>query len=359
MNDARTRTTTTRRGSATAAKRASILCAATLIGSLAAGAPVASAQMTGGGAGESYLVVVSGIGGEPQYKESFLAWGRSLVESAVARHGVPKTNVRFLVEQPDAAPGVATGKSTKAELEAVLKDLGGRAGPNDQVTIVLIGHGSYQGGVSAFNLSGPDLTAEDFGVLLSAFRAPVVFANTTSASGEFVRTLAGPNRVVLAATKSGNERNESVFGKHFADAFAGDGSDTDKDGRVSVLEAFEYARLQTLHEYETDSRLLTEHAVLDDNGDGVGESAPGTQKQDGSIAAAMYLGTAAAAMGLPADASPALRALYDTKASLEKRIAELRSRKDSMDAAEYERQLEALLLELAQTNRRIREAGGG
>lgn len=308
---------------------------------------------------ESYLVVVVGIGGEQQYREAFFAWGKAIVDAAIARHGVPADNIRFFTEQPDMAPDLADGVSNKENVQAALMDLASRTGPEDQVTIILIGHGTFQPGASSFNLSGPDMTATEFQLLLNPIRARVAFANTTNASGEFVGALSGANRIILTATKSGQERNAAVFGRYFAEAFSGDGADTDKDNRVSILEAFEYARLQVAREYEDDNRLLTEHAILDDNGDGVGASEPGTEAEDGSIAAAMFLATGAAAAGLPADASPALRALYDRKAVVERQIADLRARRNQMEQEEYDRQLEALLLELARVNQEIRAQGGG
>ena len=91
-----------------------------------------------------------------------------------------------------------------------------------------------------------------------------------SASGGFVPALAGKNRTIITATKTDGERNQTRFGEYFAAAFAGNAADadTDKDGRVSVLEAFLWARARTADSYSRDGQLLTEHAVLDDDGDG-------------------------------------------------------------------------------------------
>src|SRR5690606_33560037 len=129
------------------------------------------------------------------------------------------------------------------------------------VLLVLIGHGSADGEGARINLSGPDLTAADLAGVLERFPTQaVVVANTASASGDFQEALAGRNRAVITATKSGLEGNAAVFGRFFTEAFAGEGADADKDGRTSVLEAFEYAQREVERFYESDGRLQTEHA---------------------------------------------------------------------------------------------------
>ncbi len=188
-----------------------------------------------------------------------------------------------------------------------------------------------------------------------------MFVNAASASGEFLKAISGPNRVVITSTRSGNERNLSKFGGWFVAAFAEDVADTDKDGAVSMAEAFEYARIETQRSYESSQTLLTEHAVLDDNGDGVGSREVTPESQDGALARATFLGRGAVVAGVeaPPDASPALRALYDQKRKIEQAIADLRAVKDTMDPERYEAELERLLIDLALKNQEIRRMEGG
>lgn len=304
---------------------------------------------------DSYLLIVTGIGGEERYRAAFTEWGASLAQAAVEKHGLPRSNVVFLAEQPERAPEWTSGKATKAEVEKAIGSLASKAGAGDQVFIVLIGHGSYQSGESRFNVSGPNLTAADLAGLLDSLggaRVALVYAG--SASGGVIETLSAENRVIVTATKSGMERNASVFGKYFAEAYAGDGADTDKDGRVSLLEAFTYARLQVEREYREDNRLLTEHAMLDDTGDGSGTAEPNAEQGEGVQAAAMFIGGVMGAAA--ADASPALRALYEQKRRIEQQLAELRADKAGMEEAAYNRELERLLLELAKVDQEIRNA---
>ncbi|MGH7576045.1 MAG: hypothetical protein ACREM1_13085 [Longimicrobiales bacterium] len=307
--------------------------------------------------GDSYLLIVAGIGGEEAYRAAFTEWGASLAEAAVEKHGLPRANVTFLTEQPERAPEWTSGKATKAEIEQTVASLASKAGADDQVFVVLIGHGSYQSGESRFNVVGPNLTAEDLAVLLEAFggtRVALVYAG--SASGEVIKTLAADNRVIATATKSGMERNASVFGKYFAEAYAGDGADTDKDGRVSLLEAFTFARLQVEREYRDGNRLLTEHAVLDDTGAGAGTAEPDAEQGQGILAASMFIGGMMGAAA--ADATPELRALYGQKRQLEQELAALRANKAGMEQAAYDRELERLLVELAKVDGHIRTMEG-
>ncbi len=227
--------------------------------------------------------------------------------------------------------------------------------------IVLIGHGSHQGAESRFNLPGPDITAAELGRHLDALKgAQVAVVNTASASGDFVPALATRGRVVVTATKTALERNETKFADHFARAYAGAAADTDKDGRVSLLEAFTYARGEVAREYERNRHLLTEHALLDDDGDGAGTAAPAaTGAGDGRLAAGFVLGAGTARTVAGATATGAAAdALRSKRTELERAVAVLRERKASMGAEAYDRELERLLLELAETNQSLRALEG-
>lgn len=307
--------------------------------------------------GQTFVIVIAGIGGESQFSSQFAKWGTSIVEAAQVRNGVPAANITYLTED-GAAP--ATGTSRKEDVEAALRAVAAKAGADDLVFIVLIGHGSYRGDESRINLPGPDLTAQEFAVLLKGVKARIAVANTTSASGEWAKVLSGENRAIVTATKSGMERNESVFGGYFAKALAEDVADTDKDGRVSLLEAYEYARLETVRYYESDNRLLTEHAQIEDTGDGTPAVETGAGQPEGALAARMFLGPGGAAgVAVPANASPELRALLTKKGDLEERIAALRTQRGTLGEEEYQTQMEALLLDLARTDSEIRRLRGG
>jgi hypothetical protein len=339
-------------------RRAAVLGAGLLGSVLAAGAPGSLV----GQSTRTHLIIIAGIGGEQQYTTTYYEWGARLADVAVQRWGVRPEDITFLAEKPDMDAARIDGRSTKQDIDAALRAVAGAARPADQVFITLIGHGSYQAGEGRFSLPGPDLTGAEFSIMLGQLGdRRVIVANTASASGEFVRPLAAANRIVIASTRSGMERNEARFAGHFIEAFAGDGADSDKDGAVSLLEAFEFARLEVAKAYERDSQLLTEHAVLDDNGDGKGSAEPGADKEDGRLASATFLGKGAATLsgGAPAGASPELRALYAEKQVIEKQIEDLKAVRTTMETQRYEAELEKLLVALALKNQEIRKAEGG
>ena len=316
------------------------------VAALLAAAARAGAQAP---AGATHLLVVSGAGGEPQYREAFHTMGARLAGAAVQRLGMPAANVVFLAEDSARAP--AQGRSSRAGLERALAAMAARAKAEDRVVVVLVGHGSQQGGAARFNLPGPDITAAEFARLLAPFGArTVAVVNTASASGEWVQALSGKNRVVVTATKSGSEGNATLFPRHFVEAIAGDGADADKDGAVSLLEAYDYARREVARAFEGDNRLLTEHAQLDDDGDGKATAAP-TRTGDGALARRVFLraGGAGAAGG---DAR-----LLARRDSLQREIEALRARKARMTEAAYDAELERLLVALATANQALRRGG--
>jgi hypothetical protein len=184
----------------------------------------------------------------------------------------------------------------------------------------------------------------------------VVLVNTASASGPFIESLSAPGRTIVTATRNGAERFATLFGGFFVDALTADAADADKNKRVSVLEAFTYARGEVVKAYEREGIMLTEHALLDDSGDKEGTAQPAADGKEGRVAAILSLGSAASGEPLPDD--PKLRALYEERRTLERRVESLRLLKDSMDPQRYASELEKAVTELALKSRQIREAEG-
>ncbi len=308
---------------------------------------------------DSHLLIVAGLGGDPEYRERFHRWAIALADAARDGSGVAPANVVYLGERPDLDPDRVRDRSTRENVVRAFDELAQRVGSGDKVFVVLIGHGSFTRGESRFNLPGPDMTADDFARQLDRFPSQqVLFANTASASGEFLEALSGPRRTVVTATRTGGERNETIFGGFFVEALTADTADTDKDDRVSILEAFSYARRQVERAYEQDGRLLTEHAQLDDNGDGQGSSEPDPAAADGAVARVLFLAPEERRDPVAetvAVEDPELRELLDERHALEARVDRLRASKSEMAPVTYDAQLEALLVELALKSRAIRQ----
>ena len=299
-----------------------------------------------------HLLVITGLGGDPAYSEKFMELGSALVATAGGKLGLPADHIIYLGEDPEADP-LIQDRSTRENVGKAFTGLVSSSQPGDHIFVVLIGHGSYTNGESRFNLPGPDLTAEDFDLYLDQLSdRPVAFANLSSASGEFVKTLSGDGRTIITATRSGRERNETIFGGYFVEAFTGEEADLDKNGRVSVWEAFEFAHIEVTREYEMTNRIATEHALLDDNGDGEG-STDMMDAADGALARTMFLAPDPNLAAVLATDDEELKSLLEQKADVERRLDELRALKDQIDPDRYDDELETLLVELALTNREI------
>jgi hypothetical protein len=300
---------------------------------------------------QTRVVVVSGLAGEPRFAGLFHTWANTLVDAARTKFGVPESAIVWLAEDPAKAPGKITAKSTRDAIGAALAATAAKMSSREQLLLVFIGHGSA-GELPRLALPGPDITSADLVKMLAPFgERDMGIVLAASASGDFIPALSGPRRVVITATKSGMEGNETRFPQHFVDAFAKDGADRDKDGRVSLLEAFAYSVAEVRREYEDDSRLLTEHALLDDDGDRAGSAKPGEAGTDGRLARSFALGGVRAAVA----SDPALAALEGEKRELEGKIESLRARKPQMDAKAYDDALESLMVDLAGVSRKIRE----
>lgn len=328
--------------------------AALLLSLALGGAPrIASAQ----GIPRTHVLIVTGASGEPRFAQQFHALAMALRSTVTTKFGVPDSQVIYLAEQTTPGPRVISGRSTKEGVIEAIDRIKTRAGAGDAVLILLIGHGSSNGGASRFNVPGADMSDLEFKAQLDRLSdQSVAFINATSASGDFVKTVSAKNRVVITATKSGFEGNETVFAEHFVSAYAKDGADTDKDGRVSVLEAFVYARREVQRAYESANKLLTEHAMLDDDGDGTGRADPGARGPDGSLASKFFL-QPAGGLNITAAADPRAAALLATQTRLEAQLDTLRLAKGVMAEAEYQKQLEDLLTKISENASALRALG--
>jgi hypothetical protein len=280
----------------------------------------------------AFLLIVVGLAGDPEQGELFRKWAVDLA-AASERLGVARERIVHLGDdQPASRDSVQKAFAALAE----------RAAPDDLVVVVLFGHGTFDGRAAKFNLSGPDMMAADFAPLVGKLPSRhVAFVNTASASGPFIEALKAPGRIIITATRSGSEQFATLFGGFFVDALTADGADADKNRRVSLLEAFEYAKRGVAQAYEREGLLATEHALMDDGG---------------AVAATVALGSTEKAGDAPAD--PKLRALHDERRDIERRIESLKLLKASMDQQRYLAELEKLAVALALKTREIRQAEG-
>lgn len=301
-----------------------------------------------------FLLIVVGLSGEPEHGELFRKWGNALAEAST-KMGVPAANLVYLADKPaeGATDKRISGAATRDEVTKSLQAIAKQAAPDDTVFIMLIGHGTSDGRAAKFNLTGPDMTAAEFAPLIAKIQSKqLVFVNTSSASGSFVEVLSGPGRTIVTATRNDAEKYATLFGGPFIEALTSEDADADKNKRVSVLEAFNYARAEVERSYKREGLLMTEHALLDDDGDKEGTQAPGPTTKDGRMASVLSLGT----FDGGAVNDPKLAALIVERREMERRVENLRLLKDSMEPARYTSELEKLLTAVAQKAREIRAA---
>lgn len=275
--------------------------------------------------GATFFLTVAGLGGEPDYEQRF----QMLASDAD----------KMLRDSPGADKTVETLKgadATRPKLEAALAKIAAQAKPADAFVLMMIGHGTFDGAEYKFNLPGPDISAPELAVLLNRITASrQLIVNMSSASGGATDALKKDGRVIITATKSGSEKNATVFARFWVEAMRDPAADIDKNNAVTALEAYKYAQTKTAAFFTDSKHLATEHSVLADE----------------PHAAAFTLVRSGAAASEAAN--PAKRALVAAKEEIENKIDALKFQKDLMDPADYRRQMTTLLLQLAKTQEEI------
>jgi hypothetical protein len=287
---------------------------------------------------ETYYVIVAGLGGEPDYEQRFNAEAKDLEKLFKASGSSVRT---YTLTGQDA-----NSSRLKDTLSAVARS----AKPEDDFVLILIGHGSFDGITYKFNLAGPDVSADEIAEMcnrVSSRRQLIV--DTSSASGGAIQSLRRPGRAIVTATKSGTEKNATVFARYWVEALQDRSSDTDKSDSISALEAFTYAAKKTASFYDSQKRLATEHAVFVDvdGGQPVREATAGQGALMSSFTLLRLGGTQQAAN------DPAKRTLLGKKEELEQQIDTLKYQKAAMDPADYKKQLTAMLLDLARVQQEL------
>jgi hypothetical protein len=285
-----------------------------------------------------YYVTVAGLGGEPDYDQRFTANAKDLDKA-------------FKESGPSAHVYTLTGpQATKAQLTATLSSVAHDAKPEDDFVLTLIGHGSFDGVDYKFNLVGPDVTASELAGLCDRIPARrQLIVNATSASGGSVAALERPGRGVIAATKSGTEKNATVFARYWVEALQDPTTDLDKSDSISAMEAFEYAQRKTAAFYESQKRLATEHPVFEDTGKNEPVREP--SNSEGVLLSSFTVLRIGAAQKQAND--PAKQALLAKKEDLEQKIDALKYQKVAMDPAEYKQKLTEALVQLAQVQQEL------
>jgi hypothetical protein len=283
---------------------------------------------------ERFYVTVSGLVGEPDYEQRFTTPAKDL--DKLLKAAGPDVHVYSLIG----------GDATRARLTQVLEQVAREAKPDDDFVLTLIGHGSYDGVEYKFNLVGPDMSAVELAALCNRVVAKrQLIVNASSASGGSMPAFQRAGRAVITSTKSGTEKNATVFVRYWVEALQDPSADVDKNESISALEAFQYADRKTAEFYTSQKRLATEHAVFEDTGNGEAVRTPSVAGGEGRLLASLTLVRFGDAQKAALD--PAKRELLAKKEDLERRIDVLKYQKAAKTQNDYEQQLKALLVELA------------
>lgn len=288
------------------------------------------------------MLLVVGAGGNEEYAALFLEWAEQWKQVA------NEANI-------DCQEIGTSGENDYDQLQQAIIEQGksGVDGDNSPLWLVMIGHGTYDRKLAKFNLRGRDVEAKELASWLKPCARPLIVINAFSCSGAFLEPLQAPGRVVITATKNGAELNFSRFGGYMAEALTDMSADLDHDDQVSLLEAFLLASSNVKRFYESDSRLMTEHALLEDNQDGKGISADffkGIRAEATAKDGAVLDG--GRAHRYIVKSSPGTIQLSREQAAerdrIELEIEKLRGRKKDLAEDTYYQELEPLFLEMAE-----------
>jgi hypothetical protein len=271
------------------------------------------------------VLVVAGMGGEPQYEERFQKWSDQVAHTSLSVAG-------------DAArvQRLAGNDARREKITSAIRAAADKLQSGDHFVLVLLGHGSFDGNDYRFMIPGDDITGTDIQKLMDGFTKGVtqLVVDATSTSGAIVDKLAGPQRVVIAATKTGGERQATRFGEYWAEALGSGEADKDKDGNVTAQEAYDFANRKVIESFKSDAAIATEHARI-------AGSDPGRFVVARLGAAALFANDSQLS---------ALRAEQD---GIERRIDELRAQKAALPVDDYYNRLEPVMLDMARLGQRI------
>lgn len=298
-----------------------------------------SLPLTACRAADQHVIVVVGAEGTPEYGQMFQQWADQWEAAAVA--GGASFELIGRGEDRDDL------RQLKKNVSREIQDPS-----TEPLWLVLIGHGTFDGRTSRFNLRGPDLSAPEAAEMLASAKRPVAVINCSSCSAPFINALSAPDRIVMTSTKDGNETQLTRFGGFLADAIGKLEADIDRDGQTSLLEGWLFASRRTEKFYESDGRLATEHSLLDDSGDGKGtraelfvgvrlkDTVKDKNAPDGKLSRRWHLVRSAAERSLTSEQ----RAERDR---LEESLEALRKQKSKLLEPAYLRKLEGIMIPLA------------
>lgn len=298
-----------------------------------------------------HAVLIQGASGEPQFATQHRGWLDQMAATLRDKFKMTPAQLTIMAEQAKDGELRSTAENVRTTFAALARTLQ----PADVLFVMLIGHGTADATGAKFNLVGPDLTVTEWSAILAPIKSRIVFVNSSSASFPFLAGLTGDRRIIITSTSLITQRFATTFADAFIQALNADAADLDKNKRISMWEAFFYASRVVKQYFEQKGLLVTERALIEDNGDGVGREAFSATGEDGTVATMTYLD--AVVETKPTD--PALQMLLQKQELLTIQVDDLKRQKAKMAPADYDAAWEKLMIELATVGAEIRAKGGG
>lgn len=272
---------------------------------------------------ELYITIVQGLGGELTFEENFHTQSQTIAEASASLTDDDKIT---LFNGEDA---------TRENLLAHFSRQSTMMTEDDRAAIYLVGHGSFDGEEYKFNIPGLDVTTEDLLNIMDSFPGQNHFLlSTSSTSGALLEPLENENRILVTATRNGNEKNATIFGEYFVEALSSGDADLNKNNNISIEEAFGYAQRQVEEYFESQGQLATEHSEL--NGSGAAQF---TLARINPIEIATE--------------NPRIAELQEQNLDIDRQIESLQLRRTELTNEDYIEQLQDLILQSARINEEI------
>ena len=153
-------------------------------------------------------LIVTGLSGSSANTEEFQRLALE-TKRLLGERGLPLANIEIL-----------DGNTGREAILKKLADSRSQLTPGDEFWLVLYGHsGKAAGGVPAFQIKGPRLTADDLKAALDPITARQIVLIGTSGSGAFLPLLQNERRTVIAATNGEGESDQPRYPDAWIAAF--------------------------------------------------------------------------------------------------------------------------------------------
>lgn len=282
---------------------------------------------------EEHVIIVSGLGGEVEFQESFDEQAQQ-IQTAALSLGLDEEQVQLL----------QGANASKENILSAITNL--NTDSDDLLQLHMIGHGSFDGSQYKFNIPGPDITDAELADALNTESAKQMVAIMTSASGAAMESLQADNRLVITATRTGLQKNVSVFSRFWAEGADRSSADLNKNEIVSIAELYDYTLERVTDYYESENLIASEASLIE-----------GQDNIDADLFSLARIGQLA-----NASVSSEVEILLAERTEVETKLSELSDRRQNLTEDEYFGELQNLMLELGllqqQIDRELEQSGG-